>query len=84
MRLYATAFGPLNRKPVYSQPAGRIQLSQSLLLDGGDKSIGGHGLRSLDGQAKRSVPHQAGAHSQRAGNSEQDSVVVHLLHSIIL
>ena len=55
-------------------------LGPDQLLEAG----GGHRLGPLQGQAKGAVPDQAGGHSKSTGDSEQDCVVVHLLHAEIL
>ena len=48
------------------------------------QSWSGHGLGSLQREAKSSVPDQAGGHSQGPGDAEEHGVVVHLLHSVVL
>ena len=57
----------------------RILSSDQLL-----QSWSGHGLGSLQREAKSSVPDQAGGHTQGSGDAEEHGVVVHLLHSVVL
>ena len=48
------------------------------------ETLGRHGLWSLQGETHGAGPDHLGEATQSAGNTEQNSVVVHLGHTVVL
>ena len=56
------------------------------LLAGNDvlEGLGGHGLGALEGEAKTAGPDEVSEAAERAGDSEEDGVVLHLGEAVVL
>lgn len=59
-------------------------VSARLGSDQSHQSICAHGFRALQWEAQSSAPHQLSEYSQSTRHTEEDGVVVHLRHSIVL
>ena len=55
-----------------------------LLLNHLHEHVCGQGFGTFDGQAQSTIPDEGGQHTESAGYTEQDGVVVHFLHAVVL
>ena len=55
-----------------------------LFFDHFHEHVSGKGFWSFDGQAEGTVPDEGSQDAKSSGDAEQDSVVVHFLHAVVL
>ena len=65
----------------FSSALGRFGLDR---LDELDEAVGGHGLGPLERQAEGAVPDERGQRAEGARHAEEDRVVRHLRHAVVL
>lgn len=56
----------------------------SFVLEHLDEGFGAEGFGPFDGEAESAVPDEGGKDSEGATHAEHDSVIIHLLQSVVL